>query len=188
MNHVLARSGPSNGPMRSGRKLRAWQKREAIARLCGWCGWDGKTDAGLNSARRVRRYRRSGVPDRRLAAASQPPTLRRSPLSRPSSPGVKLMPLSAAAVPAPQARPVDMANAGVVTTGLLRRSCRAAGDHDLLVRAWRTGYPGISSTPASTTASSRSGAVRSPGTCRPAFQMLALSVSPGNTTPANRAP
>ena len=47
---------------------------------------------------------------------------------------------------------------------------------------------GINSTSASATASSRAGAVTTARKPSPSFQMLALSVSPGNTTPANRAP
>jgi hypothetical protein len=47
---------------------------------------------------------------------------------------------------------------------------------------------GFNSTPESTTASSRLGAVSTATNPSLCFQMLALSVSPGNTTPANRAP
>ena len=46
----------------------------------------------------------------------------------------------------------------------------------------------LNSTPDSTTASSRLGAVSTATNPSPSFQMLALSVSPGNTTPANRTP
>jgi diguanylate cyclase len=51
-----------------------------------------------------------------------------------------------------------------------------------------TRQTGASSTPASATASSRSGAVTTARKPSPSFQTLALSVSPGNTTPANLAP
>ena len=47
---------------------------------------------------------------------------------------------------------------------------------------------GTNSTPASATASSRSGAVTTARKPSPSFQTLAFRVSPGNTTPANRAP
>jgi hypothetical protein len=50
------------------------------------------------------------------------------------------------------------------------------------------GYTGTNSTPASATASSRSGAVTTAAKPSPCFQMLAVSVSPGKTTPANLAP
>jgi len=49
-------------------------------------------------------------------------------------------------------------------------------------------YAGTNSTSESTTASSRLGAVTTPTNRPPSFHTLARMVSPGNTTPANRAP
>lgn len=50
------------------------------------------------------------------------------------------------------------------------------------------GYAGTSSTPDGTVASSRLGAVMVASSLSFSLQMLARSVSPGNTTPAKRAP
>ncbi len=69
--------------------------------------------------------------------------------------------------------------------GLHRRASPSA--HDAIAALERF-YVGTSSTPASVTASSRSGAVTTARKPSPSDQTLAFSVSPGNTTPANRAP
>lgn len=64
------------------------------------------------------------------------------------------------------------------------RSARAVGFAPAAARA----QAATNSTPESTTASSRLGAVRTATSVPPSFQTLAFKVSPGNNTPANRAP
>ncbi len=79
---------------------------------------------------------------------------------------------------------------GVLVVGapLNERSLEVWRDISREAGAGGTTQTGVSSTPASATASSRLGAVTTARKPSPSFHMLAFSVSPGNTTPAIRAP